>query len=115
MPKYFFFAREIRGDKRILLDYQKVPFKFTEGSSSTFEYTNGEFELSNYVIATRKRGDEYDGYLIVITDVRGEIIAYKSSRTRYFGMLENLRNLPVKKHFDDDGNRCFPTRPDRMY
>ena len=111
----FCFAEELDGDKKILVDYQKHPFKLTEGTKSIIEFSSKKVELLDYNITSQRRGEQYEGYLILITDTRGKIIAHKTTHERYFKIHENLRNLAVGKFFDKEGSRCYPTRPKRMY
>lgn len=112
--EFFVYADEIDGDKRILLDYQKESFRMTEGSKSVFEMTGKRAELLDYLIAGQRRGEEFGGYLIIVTDTRGEVVAYAGNEKVYEKVV-NLRKVPIGKHFDDDCNRCFPTSPKRFY
>lgn len=113
--EYFAVAKEIDGDKRILLDYQKKPFRLAGGSRSVVKMTGKTVELSDYFVGGFHRGEKYKGFLIVVTDSRGAIIAHKASSENLFENLENLRKVPVGKYFDDDCNRCQPTRQKRFY
>jgi hypothetical protein len=111
----FAIADEIDGEKKILLDYQKEPFKLTEGSDSEFEIRGKQAELLDYVIRGQRRGEKFGGYMIVVTDSRGEIISHKTSSDMLFQNLANLRKVPLGKYFDENCNRCFPTSPKRFY
>ena len=115
IAEMFIIAKEIDGDKRILIDYQRIPFTLTQGSKSVFEIKGKRAELLDYVIRGQRRGEKYDGYLIVVTDSRGEIIKVKASDEKLLKKLENLRKVPISKYFDDDCNRCYPSSPDRFY
>jgi hypothetical protein len=61
-----------------------------------------------------RRGEIYYGYLVVITDLRGEIVAIRSSKKWFEEHLENLRKLRVGNFFDEECKRCFPGRPDPL-
>jgi hypothetical protein len=111
----FIFAEEIDGDKKILLDYKKEAFMLTQGSKSSFEITGKRAELMDYVVGGQRRGEKFDGYAIVVTDSRNEVIAYKTSSEKIYQNLDNLRKVPIGKYFDEDCNRCFPTSPKRFY
>ncbi len=113
--EFFTIAQEIDGDKRILLDYKKEPFRLMDGSQSVFQVQSKTVELTDYITEEIRRGEKYKGHLIVVTDSRGEIIAYKASSKNLFENLDNLRKVPVDKYFDDDCIRCQPTRPKRFY
>ncbi len=111
----FVIAQEIDGDKRILLDYQKEPFYMPDGRRSVFQIKSKTVQLSDYVIREFHRGENYKGHLIVVTDSRGEIIAYKTTSKSLFKNLDNLRKVPIGKYFDDECIRCQPTRQKRFY
>ncbi|MDF7824886.1 SHD1 domain-containing protein [Pontiellaceae bacterium B12227] len=113
--EYFAIGKEIDGDKRILLDYQQKSIHLTEGSRSMVEMTGNTVELEDYFIQGFHRGEKYKGFLGVVTDSRGKIIAYKTSSENLFENLDNLRRVPLGKYFDDDGNRCQPTRLKSIY
>jgi hypothetical protein len=108
--EYFAVGREIDGGNYILLDYQTKSFQLLEGSRSVVELTGKTVELTDYYMQGFHRGERYKGYLIVVTDSRGEIISHKTSSENFFKNLENLRRVPVGKYFDDDCNRTQPTR-----
>lgn len=115
VAELFVIGEENAGDKLILLDYQKEPFRLTDGSKSVFELPSNTIELIEFNMNGQLRGEAYKGYIIVITDSRNEIIASKASRDEWLTILENLRKVPIRKMFDDDGNRCWPSRPKRFY
>ncbi len=55
------------------------------------------------------RGTAYDGYLITITDERGEIITHRASSKFLFENMENLKQLSPRNYFDRDCKRTLPT------
>ena len=57
------------------------------------------------------RGEIYYGYLVVIMDSRGEVIHIRSSSNWFKEHYENLKKLGIGNFFDDECNRCFPSRP----
>jgi len=113
--EYFAIGKEIDGDKRILLDYQKESILLSKGSRSMVEMTGNTVELEDYFIQGFHRGEKYKGFLVVVTDSLGKIIQYKASSENLFENLENLRRIPVGKYFDKDCNRCQPTRLKSIY
>ena len=56
------------------------------------------------------RGEEYCGFLVTVTDERGEIIAVKSSNNWLYKNLDNLKALTVGHFMDKDCTRAFPAR-----
>lgn len=57
------------------------------------------------------RGTKYGGFVVVITDKRGEIIDYKASHDFLFEILGKLRRLSPNCHFNREGDRVIPARP----
>lgn len=86
-----------------------------DGRRSVFQIKSKTVQLSDYVIREFHRGENYKGHLIVVTDSRGEIIAYKTTSKSLFKNLDNLRKVPIGKYFDDECIRCQPTRQKRFY
>ncbi|QBG46746.1 hypothetical protein EGM51_04800 [Verrucomicrobia bacterium S94] len=109
----FVMAAEVDGDKNILIDYRKEPFRLTDENGRVVNIPGvQEVMLTSYLAPGGMwRGEKFAGYLIVVTDTRGEIIAHTETREWWFEKLENLRKVPVGKTFDKEGNRCWPTRP----
>jgi hypothetical protein len=67
---------------------------------------------------SRFRGEKYDGYLVTVTDQRGQIIAHRTSNKFLFEHLNRLKMLPVTRHFDKECRRVAPPRPidsDRLW
>jgi len=113
--EYFAIGSEFGGDKHILLDYRKENFSLTKENGGRFEFSGKPVELLDYASGTgQRRGEKYAGYLVVVSDIRGKSIAHNGSSKRLFENLENLRQVPVGKYFDDTCNRAAPTRPKRF-
>jgi hypothetical protein len=112
----FVIGKENAGDKHVLYCYQQEPFYLEKGTKSHYELETEEVIFTEYVSYGQLRGEAYDGYMIIVTDSRGEIVASKATKEKWFGIADNLRMLPVGKTFDEkDGIRCFPSRPGRFY
>ena len=112
--EFFFFIKEIDGGKDIIADYKQATFTL-QGSGSTFELESDTVELPTYSLDETTRGEEYSGYLIVVTDARGEVIAHEGTKETYWEHIENLRKVPVGKWIDEECNRTYPTRPKPFY
>jgi hypothetical protein len=110
--EFFAVGDEIGGNKGVLLDYQKTGFSLNKENRFSFEFSGSEVELLDYTINNERRGVRYGGFLVVITDSRGEIVAYNTPSERLYRNLDNLRNLRVGWYFDDECNRCLPTPPE---
>jgi len=107
----FVVGEEIDGDNYILLDRQESSFTPTKanGRSSEFYGDKVLVEVRDWsFFADMYRGEKYGGYLVVVTDSRGEVIDYGTSHKWLRGLLGTLREFPVGKHFDKTGARTYP-------
>lgn len=109
----FVMAAELYGDKNILIDRREESFRLTDENKRIVDIPGAEsLMLTTYVAPGGMwTGEKYAGYLIVVTDSRGEIIGHAATREWWYDKLENLREVPLGKTFDEEGNRCWPTRP----
>ena len=102
------------GAKYILLDRQTTGFTPSEEDQRTYEFRSSKLVvLDNYVEKHYKseHGEKYSGYLVVVTDSRGEMIAVKSSSQWLIDNLENLKKLSTGNYMDKTCTRTFPARP----
>jgi hypothetical protein len=110
----FAIGQEIGGEKRILLDRRTSEFVLSEENGFSFSFQGGNAELLDYNTETGRRGARYDGYLVVVRDINGRIIAHKTSSKGLFTNIENLSRLKVGWYFDDDCLKTLPTPPEHM-
>ncbi|MEN8255166.1 MAG: SHD1 domain-containing protein [Verrucomicrobiota bacterium] len=114
--EFFAFGEEIDGDNYVLLDRQQSTFSPSGENKGSHEFYSPKpirLQATAMRAASPMRGTKYGGFLITITDERGEIIQYKTSHKWLFECLETLKKLPVGKHFDKRGIRVGPPRPTR--
>lgn len=100
--------------KYILLDRQAIRFNPAEQDRRYFEFRSPrEVVLNHYSIKyyETEHGEKYAGYLVTVTDKRGEIIVVESSNNWLFENLKNLKNLSVGNYMDKTCMRTFPSRP----
>lgn len=100
--------------KYLLLDRQKTVFTPAEESQRTYEFQSPhEVVLDNYVETHYKtvHGEKYTGFLVTVTDARGEMIAVESSSQWLIDNLENLKKLSIGNYMDKTCTRAFPARP----
>ncbi len=109
----FVMAVEVDGGQYILIDRQKETFVLNAENKGIATVQGAQdLMITSYVGAEDIwRGEEYGGYLVVVTDRRGKVIAQKATRDWWFDVVDNLRILPVSKTFDKEGKRTWPTRP----
>ena len=109
--EFFAVGSEIFGDHHVLLDHQESRFTLTKENQQTYEFAGDPVRLTSYELYGDFKGIKYAGYLVVITDSRGKIIAHQTPNKWLFENLENLRRLPVGRYMDKTCTRTFPSRP----
>ncbi|RKX40822.1 MAG: hypothetical protein DRP64_12085 [Verrucomicrobia bacterium] len=105
------FGEEINGNNYILLDRQESTFTPTKENGRSHEFHGGKvmLEVRDWTFfADLYKGEKYGGYLIVVTDQRGEIIDVGTSHKWLPGIADKLRDFPLGKHFDKTGTRTYP-------
>ncbi len=112
--EFFAIGEEIEADNYILFDRQESRFTPTKENRRSLTFAGRTVPLRENVIFTERRGQKYGGYLVVVTDERGMIVDYGSSHKWLLGILNNLRQLPIGKHFDKTGSRVEPPRPKKI-
>jgi hypothetical protein len=109
--EYFAIGDEIGGNKHILLDYQKETFTLTKENDFSVEFGGPPVELIDYTVNNERRGKRYGGFLVVVKDSLGKVIAYQTPSENLYRHLNGLKKLHVGWYFDNDCNRCLPTPP----
>lgn len=112
--EFFAIGKERAGQRLILLDYQNTePFFLTRENRWSYKFrSNREVVLQNYTYdEVQKRGRKYHGYLILLRDVRGKVIAMETSHDWLYENLKNLTERGVGNYMDKSCVRTFPTRP----
>jgi hypothetical protein len=107
----FTVGEELNGDNYILLDRQESSFTPTKenGRSHTFSGDQVMLEVRDWTFfADLYSGEKYGGYLVLVTDGRGEIIDIGTSHKWLPGIADKLQALPIGKHFDKTGARTYP-------
>ncbi len=103
---------EYDGDNFILLDRQIETFTLTPENEKRFELRGKDKILRRYEnYGGTLRGEKYKGYMILVYDERGEIIAQNLSHDWLLDLVEKLRVFPVGRHFNKQGERVYPPRP----
>ncbi|VGO19797.1 SHD1 domain-containing protein [Pontiella sulfatireligans] len=111
--EYFAIGEEVDGDNWVLLDRRSDVFMPTKENKGRHELYGDEVRLQVQALraSAPMRGTKYGGFVITITDERGKIIQHAASHDFLYEGFENLKRLPVGKHFDKDGLRVCPPRP----
>ena len=105
-------GQERLGPKYIVLDKFSVKFRLNEENNKKFEYKNNRtVVLRNYVSRDEPRGEDYRGFVAIVKDMRGEVIATFSSPKFLLVHIDNLRQRDIGNYINKDCSRTFPTRP----
>ncbi len=110
--EFFAIGEEIDGDNYILFDRQESRFTPSGANKRSHEFSGDTIPVRENTIFDQRRGRKYGGYLVVVMDERGMIVDHGASHKWLIGLLGNLRQLPVGRHFDKTGTRVEPPRPD---
>jgi len=110
--EFFSIGEEIDGDNYILFDRQESRFTPAKKNERSHEFRGATIPVRETTIFIQRRGQKYGGYLVVVTDERGMIIDHGASHKWLLGIFDNLRQLPIGKHFNKTGVRVEPPRPD---
>ena len=115
----FAFGDEIKGDRIILLDRFSSPFSLKDKNRSKFEfYSNRTVRLTDMwdapfagLYCFSRRGEQYFGFMIVVKDKRGKVIAVEASNDWMPEHLETLEERRIGNYMDKTFQRTYPTRP----
>lgn len=110
----FAIGRQIYADRYMLLYRESVSFRLTKENDRRFEHlghrsvTLRDFYLGDFA----HRGEKYHGYLILVTDKFGHVVAHKESPEWLFDYKENMMKLKPGNYFDNQCVRRPPIRPE---
>ena len=113
--EFFAIGKEIKGNRYILLDRLSQPFRLTKENKKEFEFyserivhmTDTWGDSENY----SRRGEQYAGFLIVVKDKRGKVIAMDGSDKWLEQNLATLEERYIGNYMDETCQRTYPTRP----
>lgn len=109
----FVIGEEVNGDNYILLDRMESTFTPSQQKDLSYQFSSRKVRLFNYefYLDGGKRGQKYGGFLVIITDSRGKVIAQKTPKKWLNDIVDPLKELALGAHFDKTGARVFPPRP----
>jgi hypothetical protein len=115
--EYFAVGRQLQDrDKYILLERKSSVFKPSDENDQKLEFTGRAIRLISYEGRNERMGRDYAGYLVVVRDRRGEIVAHAESSNWLFSNRESLEKIPVGAFMDNTCVRVNPSGPKpRMY
>jgi hypothetical protein len=110
--EFFAIGDEVDGDNFVLLDRQKDTFILSSDNKRTYSFKGEKVETIKKGIlpGTPLHGVDYSGYLVTVSDERGQIIQHSATREFLFENLEALKKVVVGRHFDKNCNWVGPPR-----
>jgi len=120
----FLIAEEVEDSNYILLNLTAGDFilpSVTKGAEVEFETRPVKTVIFKDVISDAMKGEDFAGYLVVVTTLQDEIVLMDSNISKWLKdpeVIENLRELAIRgapsprsRHFDQTGKKVPPPRP----
>lgn len=102
-------------DKYCLLAKGIHEFVLNEANNRSIELSSKAINLPlEFQLEVNHYGRKYCGYLVLVFDRRGQLVAHKSSKNWLYDHREALRQLPVGAFFDNTCTRRHASQP-RLY
>jgi len=121
----FLIAEEVEGSNHILLNRTENEFLLptvTKGVEIEFKSSLVRTTVFRDIISQVMKGEDFQGYLVVISTLQDEIVLMDSNLPSWFEdpeIIENLRELSIRgapsvrsRHFDKTGKKVPPPRPE---
>ncbi len=111
--EYFAIGEEVDGNNYVLLDHRDTWFDLNEANKREFQFLGDKVRVQSKATWPNSpmRGVKYGGYLVIVTDERGKVVQYAASSKFLYDYVENLRKIPLTRHFDRECLRVAPPRP----
>ncbi|MBN2683721.1 MAG: hypothetical protein JXR40_00445 [Pontiellaceae bacterium] len=113
--EFFAIGKEIKGERYILLDRASDKFTLTKENGREFEfYSNRIVRLTDMWKDNEtysERGEQYFGFLIVVKDKRGKVVAMDASNDWLMEHLDHIEERMIGNYMDETCTRTYPTRP----
>lgn len=114
--EYFAIGRQIYADRYMVLARESITFRLSKENDKRFEYVSDRWVPLRdfYMRKFAHRGEKYHGYLILVTDEFGNLVAHEESPDWLFDYSENMLKLRPGNYFDDQCVRRSPIRPEPL-
>ncbi|MDZ8117769.1 hypothetical protein [Pontiella agarivorans] len=112
--EYYAMGKEVGGDHYVFLSKEKSSFTPTKENQGIYSFRADDPVRTQTKALTDQaslRGTEYEGYVVILRDERGEIIQYEASKKIFFAHIENIKKLHYPNRFNDEGVRVAASRP----
>lgn len=114
--EYFAIGRQLQDrDKYILMERRTSEFSLNKPSGQSYELAGRPVRVITYE-DRGKVGRDYAGYLVVVTDSRGKVIAHNESSKWLFNNYERLKERKLGDFMDNTCSRVYASGPQpRLY
>ena len=114
--EFFVVGRQVYADCYMLLARETVSFRLTRENQKRFEYESPtEVPIRDfYMREFAHRGEKYHGYLVLVTDELGRVVAHEESCNWLLDNMENLKKIRVGNYFGQDCIRREAARPEPL-
>ena len=108
--------QELDSNKYMMLDRDSTTFTQTKENKRSMMFKGDRRpETMTFSMHTQNFGERYRGFLVLVRDERGEIIAHNAYPDWLYDVRENLLKLKPRNYFDKTGKRVYPTGPKPDY
>jgi hypothetical protein len=112
--EFFAVGRQIFADRYMVLARESVTFRLTRENERNFEYeSKREVPLRDFYLNASygHYGEKYHGYMVLVTDELGRLVAHEESPDWLFDHKEDMMKLHAGNYFDKECVRRPPIRP----
>jgi len=107
----YIIGKELNGPNKILLDKQKGTFVLNEENGRRFKFwSKRQVVYQDWGgSGIDARGEKYYGFLIIIRDERGEVVAVDTAHKWLYENYDNLKQRYAINFLNDKCERVYPT------
>lgn len=102
-------------DKYVLLKKGVVEFVLNEENKRSFRHDTEPMKLPLEFTLETHYGQKYCDYLVMVVDLRGEVIASRSTKNWLIEHADKLKELPEGAFFNDSCTRVHASGPKPLY
>ncbi|MEE9368343.1 MAG: SHD1 domain-containing protein [Pontiella sp.] len=110
--RMYVIGKETTRDLREVISFAEHTFSFKTSKTTTFKTTPAtvEYTKSSYSV---NRGLKYEGYLVVVEDQKGGIVAFESSQSSYEKNVHKFKSVRKGTKFDRDFDITNPNQTNK--
>ena len=94
-------GRTLQLDRYVIIEHSKSTFGLTDVNKNLYEYKCGPADIRN-MKGGRNQGVEYEGFVVIVRDSRGEVVSVKANRLEFEKNAGALLHANKGDAFDED-------------